>query len=92
MLLRLKQASNAAFSFLSDGDPLHAYYLFLKSWGEGALAGEYTRQQELQTVRAEARQKEKARKKFEREHAASAQGPSQDLLLCRRSRFCCAAC
>ncbi|CAM9719330.1 unnamed protein product [Sphacelaria rigidula] len=78
VLLRLKQASNAAFSFLSDGDPLHSYYLFLKSWGEAALGQEYARQQRLQTERADAKQREQDRKKLERERAASAKGPSRD--------------
>lgn len=59
MLLRLKQAENAAFSFLSDGDPLHGYYLFLKSWGEDALASEYARQQRLQAERAAERERQK---------------------------------
>lgn len=76
VLLRLKQQSNAAFSFLSDEDPVHPYYVFLKSWGESALATEYARQQRLQAERAEARRKEEERR-LEREEreAAAAKGP-----------------
>lgn len=76
VLLRLKQASNAAFSFLSEGDLLHPYYLLLKSWGEAALGEEYARQQRMQTERANARQREEDRETLERERAASAKGPS----------------
>ncbi|CBJ28972.1 conserved unknown protein [Ectocarpus siliculosus] len=70
VLLRLKQQANEAFSFLSDEDPVHPYYLFLKSWGESALAAEYARQQRLQAERAEARQRQDQQRK-EREAAAA---------------------
>ncbi|CAM9218740.1 unnamed protein product, partial [Hapterophycus canaliculatus] len=63
VLLRLKQQSNAAFSFLSDEDPVHPYYVFLKSWGESALAAEYARQQRLQAERAETRLREEQQRR-----------------------------
>ena len=73
MLLRLKQSSNEAFSFLSHDDPIHPYYLFLKSWGEAALGKEYGRQQRLQAERAEAKLTAEA---DERDRAAAAaKGP-----------------
>ena len=72
VLLRLKQASNAAFSFLCQEDPIHPYYVFLKSWGEAALAGEYERQQRLQAQRAELRKKEEDRKREEERREAEA--------------------
>lgn len=73
MLLRLKQASNEAFSFLSHDDPIHPYYVFLKSWGEAALGKEYARQQRLQVERAEAKLKAEADEKDRA--AAAAKGP-----------------
>lgn len=73
MLLRLKQASNAAFSFLSHDDPIHPYYVFLKSWGEAALGKEYARQQQLQVERAEAKLRAEADEK--ERAAAAAKGP-----------------
>ena len=77
VLLRLKQQSNAAFSFLDDQDPAHPYYVFLKSWGESALAAEYARQQRLQAERAEARRRrEQERREEEEREAAAAKGPS----------------
>eukprot|EP00752_Nemacystus_decipiens_P013791 g12244.t1 len=72
VLLRLKQQSNLAFSFLSDEDPVHSYYVFLKSWGEVALASEYARQQRLQAERAEARRREEEQRKEREEQAAAA--------------------
>lgn len=72
VLLRLKQQSNAAFSFLSDEDPVHPYYVFLKSWGESALAAEYARQQRLQAERAEARRRDEEQRKVREEAAAAA--------------------
>eukprot|EP00903_Cladosiphon_okamuranus_P016054 g14821.t2 len=72
VLLRLKQQSNLAFSFLSDEDPVHPYYVFLKSWGESALADEYARQQRLQAERKEARRREEASRKEREERAAAA--------------------
>lgn len=75
VLLRLKQQSNLAFSFLSDEDPIHPYYVFLKSWGENALAAEYTRQQRLQAERAEARRRAEEERKEREERAAAAKGP-----------------
>lgn len=74
MLLRLKQASNPAFAFLSDEDPVHPYYLFLKTWGESALAAEYARQQQLKVERADVKKREAER---EQERAEAAKGPSQ---------------
>ena len=77
VLLRLKQQSNTAFSFLDDQDPAHPYYVFLKSWGESALAAEYARQQRLQAERAEARRRrERERREEEEREAAAAKGPS----------------
>lgn len=76
VLLRLKQQSNPAFSFLSDDDPVHPYYVFLKSWGEAALAAEYARQQRLQAERTEARRREEEERKAREERAAAAaKGP-----------------
>ncbi|CAM9438846.1 unnamed protein product, partial [Scytosiphon promiscuus] len=72
VLLRLKQQSNAAFSFLSDEDPVHPYYVFLKSWGESALAAEYARQQRLQAERAETRLKEEQQRREREEREAAA--------------------
>ncbi|CAM9837811.1 unnamed protein product [Laminaria digitata] len=73
VLLRLKQASNAAFSFLTHDDPIHSYYLYLKSWGEVALGKEYARQQQLQVERAAARLKAEEDEKDR--VAAAAKGP-----------------
>lgn len=73
VLLRLKQAGNAAFSFLSDGDPLHGYYLFLKSWGEDALASEYARQQRLQAERAAERERRKEEEEVGAEEGSEAE-------------------
>lgn len=78
VLLRLRQASNVAFSFLSDGDLLHSYYLFLKSWGESALASEYVRQQRLQAERADEKDKqtiEEDKAKLAEERATLVKGP-----------------
>lgn len=75
VLLRLKQASNAAFSFLSIEDPVHSYYVFLKSWGESALAAEYTRQQRLQAGRGEAKQNDEKDRRETRDQEAAAKGP-----------------
>lgn len=85
VLLRLKQAGNAAFSFLLDGDPLHPYYLYLKSWGEGALDAEYVRQQRLQAQRAEEKQRRmeeeaKAQARMQEEKSAQVKGPSSGRL------------
>lgn len=76
VLLRLKQAANAAFSFLSVDDPVHSYYLFLKSWGESALAAEYTRQQRLQAELVDSRQRdENERQERGDQKAAAGKGP-----------------
>lgn len=87
MLLRLKQQSNLAFSFLLDEDPVHPYYVFLKSWGESALAAEYARQQRLQAERAEARQREEEQRREQEQRAATAaaKGPF-GVVCCRSSR------
>ena len=92
VLLRLKQQSNPAFSFLSDEDPVHHYYVFLKSWGEAALAAEYARQQRQQAERAEARRRREEQQRKEREEraaaaaaaAAAAKGPFGALVLALR--------
>lgn len=70
--MRLKQASNAAFSFLSHEDPVHPYYVFLKSWGEAALAGEYERMQRLQVDK---RKEEEENAGAKEATAVTAKGP-----------------
>lgn len=72
VLLRLKQASNAAFSFLSHEDPIHPYYVFLKSWGEAALALEYERRQRQQVDK---RKEEKENAGAEEATTVTAKGP-----------------
>lgn len=75
MLLRLKQAANAAFSFLSVDDPVHSYYLFLKSWGESALGEEYTRQQGLQAELVNSKQLDENGRQEQRNQEAAGKGP-----------------
>ncbi|CAM9741229.1 unnamed protein product [Pylaiella littoralis] len=72
VLLGLKQPSIAAFSFLSDEDPVHPYYIFLKSWSGAALSTEYTRQQRLQAGRTEAPRRDEEQRKDRKEAGAGA--------------------
>ncbi|CAM9172030.1 unnamed protein product [Discosporangium mesarthrocarpum] len=67
VLLRLKQASNPAFSFLSDEDAFHPYYNYLKTWSEAALTQEYSRQQAMKAQREKEEEELRRRGKEEEE-------------------------
>lgn len=81
VLLGLKQPSIAAFSFLSDEDPVHPYYIFLKSWSGAALSTEYTRQQRLQAGRTEAPRRDEEQRK-DREEAGAGAGAAGAAAVC----------
>ncbi|CAM9262794.1 unnamed protein product [Chrysoparadoxa australica] len=60
VLLRVKQAGNESFEFLSPDSMLHAYYQLLKSFGKARLHEEIAEGQRLQQRRQEEREKEAA--------------------------------
>lgn len=56
---------------------MHGYYIFLKSWGEDALASEYARQQRLQAERAAERERRKEEEEVGAEEGLEAEAKAK---------------